>query len=126
MVGPLHTEYADNDAVLAFHQYFRNTWLDGMFPVALWNHHGVDSQMPRTTMLNLGMHALIALYAARIRTCIIIIFVYFRLTHATKQRKKGKGRKQMSFKNTNVILKYCNMTLTLNQQISKSVRMLVQ
>jgi len=36
-------------------------------------------------------------------------------THATKQRKKGKGQAQMSFKNTNVILKYCNMTLTLNQ-----------
>jgi len=41
---------------------------------------------------------------------IIIIFVYFGLTHATKQRKKGKGQAQMSVKNTNVILKYCNMT----------------
>jgi len=46
---------------------------------------------------------------------IIIIFVYFGLTHATKQRKKGKGQAQMSVKNTNVISKYCNMTLTPNQ-----------
>jgi len=45
MVGRLHTEYADNDAVVAFHLYFHNTWLDGMFPVALWNQYGTDSQM---------------------------------------------------------------------------------
>ena len=45
MVGRLHTEYADNDTVVAFHLYFRNTWLDGMFPVALWNQYGTDSQM---------------------------------------------------------------------------------
>jgi len=45
MVGQLHTEYADNDTVVAFHLYFRSTWLDGMFPVALWNQYGTDSQM---------------------------------------------------------------------------------
>jgi len=44
-VGRFHTEYVDNDAVVAFHQYFRSTWLDGMFPVALWNQYNVDSRM---------------------------------------------------------------------------------
>jgi len=44
-VGRLHTEYADNDAVVAFLQYFRSTWLDGMFTVALWNQYNVDSRM---------------------------------------------------------------------------------
>jgi len=50
------TEYADNDAVVAFHQYFRSTWLDGMFPVALLNQYNVDSRM-RTSNYVESWHA---------------------------------------------------------------------
>ena len=63
------TQYADNDAVVAFHLCFRNTWLDSMFPVALWNSMAPTHRCTRTTMLNRGMHALIALFAVHIRIC---------------------------------------------------------
>jgi hypothetical protein len=37
-----------------FSQYFQNTWMEGSFPVTLWNHY--DNTGPRTTNLAEGWH----------------------------------------------------------------------
>ena len=37
-----------------FSQYFQNTWMEGSFPMTLWNHY--DNTGPRTTNLAEGWH----------------------------------------------------------------------
>jgi len=62
---------------VAFHQYFHSTWLDGMFPVALWNQYNVDSRMrmnnyveswnPRLNLVVRGAHPNLYMFIAHIK-----------------------------------------------------------
>lgn len=39
----LHTKFLSDPQVVDFHHYFKSTWLDGLFPILLWNQYNVDS-----------------------------------------------------------------------------------
>jgi len=43
IVNELRQSHQQDDAVHAFHEYFSATWLDGCFPLSLWNQYDVPA-----------------------------------------------------------------------------------
>jgi len=47
----LQQRYESDEAVQAFHAYFGSSWMDGCFPIALWNQYDVSANCRTNNMV---------------------------------------------------------------------------
>lgn len=94
-VTDLHSSFAASgnadSPVLIFHNYFMHTWIDGVFPISIWNQYQIDS-LHRTNNVVESWHALFARQVRTVHPNIYVFMMHLKREDATAMTRIDQAR----------------------------------